>query len=89
MTDGLLIYGEIFAHLLIYYILGSPSSYMTLQLLHSEILLMIGREEETVPRARMRNSMKAVQMLEYLKQLSTVRWVHNQAQHCTVHSRWL
>jgi hypothetical protein len=50
---------------------------------------MISREEETVPRARMRNSMKAVQMLEYLKQLSTVRWVHNQAQHCTVHSRWL
>jgi hypothetical protein len=37
---------------------------------------MISREEETVPRARMRNSIKAVQMLEYLKQLSTVRWVH-------------
>jgi hypothetical protein len=33
MTNGLLIYGEIcaFPH-----ILGSPSSYMTLQLLHSE-----------------------------------------------------
>ncbi len=30
MTNGLLIYGEIFAHF------GSPSSYMTLQLLHSE-----------------------------------------------------
>jgi hypothetical protein len=34
MTNGLLIYGELFAHFLIY--LGSPSSYMTLQLLHSE-----------------------------------------------------
>jgi hypothetical protein len=34
-TNGRLIYGEIFAHFLIY-ILGSPSSYMTLQLLHSE-----------------------------------------------------
>jgi hypothetical protein len=33
MTNGLLIYGEIFAHL---HILGSPSSYMTLQQLHSE-----------------------------------------------------
>jgi hypothetical protein len=33
MTYGLLIYGEIFAHFLI---LGSPSSNMTLQLLHSE-----------------------------------------------------
>ncbi len=32
VTNGLLIYGEIFAHFLI---LGSPSSYMTLQLLHS------------------------------------------------------
>ncbi len=31
MTNGLLIYGEIFPH-----ILGSPSSYMTLQLFHSE-----------------------------------------------------
>jgi hypothetical protein len=35
MTNGLLIYGEKFAHFLIY-VLGSPSSYMTLQLLHSE-----------------------------------------------------
>ncbi len=35
MTNGLLIYGEIFAHFLIY-VLGSPSAYMTLQLLHSE-----------------------------------------------------
>ena len=34
-TNGLLIHGEIFAQFLIY-ILGSPSSYMTLQLLHSE-----------------------------------------------------
>jgi hypothetical protein len=42
-------------------------------------LFPICREEETVPRARMRNSMKAVQMLEYLKQLSTVRWVNNAA----------
>ncbi len=33
MTNGLLIYGEIFAHFLI---LGSRSSFMTLQLLHSE-----------------------------------------------------
>jgi hypothetical protein len=33
MTNGLLINGEIFAHFLI---LGSPSPYMTLQLLHSE-----------------------------------------------------
>jgi hypothetical protein len=41
-----------------------------------EMLLMICRDEETVPRARMRSSMKAVQMLEYLKQLSTVRWVY-------------
>jgi hypothetical protein len=33
MTNGLLIYhGEIFAHFLIYYV-GSPSSYMTLQLI--------------------------------------------------------
>ncbi len=36
MTNGLLIYGKIFAHFLIYEDLGSPSSYMTLQLLHSE-----------------------------------------------------
>jgi hypothetical protein len=35
MTNGLLIYGEIFAHFP-YTVLGSPSSYMTLQLLHSE-----------------------------------------------------
>jgi hypothetical protein len=42
---------------------------------------MISRGEETVPRARLRNSMKAVQMLEYLKQLSTIRWVH-----CTLYS---
>ncbi len=35
MTNGLLKYREIFAHFLIY-VLGSPSSYMTLQLLHSE-----------------------------------------------------
>jgi hypothetical protein len=35
MTNGLLIYGEIFSYFLIH-ILGSPSSYMTLQLLHSE-----------------------------------------------------
>ncbi len=35
MTNSLLIYGEIFAHCLIY-ILGSPSPYMTLQLLQSE-----------------------------------------------------
>ncbi len=34
MTDGLLIYGEIFAHFFIYY--GSPSSYLSFQLLHSE-----------------------------------------------------
>jgi hypothetical protein len=33
MTNGLLIYGQIFAHFLI---LGSPSSYMTLQPLPSE-----------------------------------------------------
>jgi hypothetical protein len=35
MTNGPLKYREIFAHILIH-ILGSPSSYMTLQLLHSE-----------------------------------------------------
>jgi hypothetical protein len=35
MTNGLLIYGEIFEHFPIYY-MYSPSSYMTLQLLHSE-----------------------------------------------------
>jgi hypothetical protein len=34
-TNDLHIYGEIFAHFLIY-VLGNPSSYMTLQLLHSE-----------------------------------------------------
>ncbi len=34
MTNNLLMYGEISVHFLI--ILGSPSSYMTLQLLHSE-----------------------------------------------------
>ncbi len=33
MTNGLLIYGEIFAHFLIF---GSPSSFSTFQLLHSE-----------------------------------------------------
>jgi hypothetical protein len=33
MTNDLLIYGEIFAHFLTY---EDPSSYMTLQLLHSE-----------------------------------------------------
>jgi hypothetical protein len=33
MTTSLLIYGEIFAHFLI---LGSPSSYSAVQLLHSE-----------------------------------------------------
>jgi hypothetical protein len=37
MTNGLLIYGEIFTHFFKFpHILGSPSSYMTLQLLHSE-----------------------------------------------------
>ncbi len=36
MTNGLLIYGEIFAHFLNPHILGNPSTYMTLQLLHSE-----------------------------------------------------
>jgi hypothetical protein len=35
MTNGLLIYGEIFEHFLIY-VLGNPSSYMTLQLIHPE-----------------------------------------------------
>ncbi len=34
MTNRLLIYGEIFAHFLVYE--GAPSSYITLQLLHSE-----------------------------------------------------
>jgi hypothetical protein len=34
MTNGLLRYGEIFPHFP--HILGSPSSYMTLQLLHCE-----------------------------------------------------
>ncbi len=38
MTNGLLIYGEIFAH-----IFGSPSSYMTLQLLHSELPYIWGK----------------------------------------------
>jgi hypothetical protein len=33
MTNGLLIYGEIFAHFFLFpHILGSPSSYMTFQL---------------------------------------------------------
>jgi hypothetical protein len=41
MTNGLLIYGEIFAHFLNPHILGSPSSYMTLQLLHSEFATTI------------------------------------------------
>jgi hypothetical protein len=36
MTNDLLICGEMFALFLIY-VLGNPSSYMTLQLLHSEI----------------------------------------------------
>jgi hypothetical protein len=36
MTNGLLIYGEIFPHFFLFpQILGSPYSYMTLQLLHS------------------------------------------------------
>jgi hypothetical protein len=35
ITNGLLKYREIFAHFL-KYVLGSPSSYMTLQLLHTE-----------------------------------------------------
>ncbi len=35
-ASSILIYGEIFAQFLIYVLLGSPSSYMTLQLLHSE-----------------------------------------------------
>jgi hypothetical protein len=39
MTIGLLIYGEIFAHFLI----GSPSSYMTLQLLQSEFPYIWGK----------------------------------------------
>ncbi len=45
MTNGLLIYGEIFAHFLIYYylILGSPSPYMTLLLLHSEFPYLWGK----------------------------------------------
>ncbi len=37
ITNGLLINGEIFGHFLIQYIIGSPSSYMTLQLLHFEV----------------------------------------------------
>jgi hypothetical protein len=37
MTNGLLINGEIFVHFRIKYtVFGSPSAYMTLQLLHSE-----------------------------------------------------
>ena len=37
MTNGLLIDGEIFTHFVLFpHILGSPSSYMTLQLLHTE-----------------------------------------------------
>jgi hypothetical protein len=37
MTNDLLIYGEIFAHFCAFpRILGSPSSYITMQLLHSE-----------------------------------------------------
>jgi hypothetical protein len=36
MTNGLLIYGELFAHFLIYYEALSLHMYMTLQLLHSE-----------------------------------------------------
>ncbi len=37
MTNGLLIYGEIFTQFFLFpHILGSPSSYMTLQLLNSE-----------------------------------------------------
>ncbi len=44
MTNGLLIYGEIFAHFLIR-TLGSPSSYMTLQLLHSEFHYIWGKFE--------------------------------------------
>ncbi len=42
MTNGLLLYGEIFEHFLIYYI-GSPSSYMTLQLLQSEFPYIWGK----------------------------------------------
>ncbi len=42
LTDGLLIYGEIIEHFLIY-ILGSPSWYMTLQLLHSEFPYIWGK----------------------------------------------
>jgi hypothetical protein len=40
MTNDLLIYGEIFAHFLI---LVSPSSYMTLQVLHSEFPYILGK----------------------------------------------
>jgi hypothetical protein len=40
MTNGLLINGEIFVHFLIYCaVLGSPSSFITLQLRHSEFLI--------------------------------------------------
>ncbi len=42
MTNGLLIYGEIFSHFLIN-VLGSPSTYMTLQLLHSEFPYIWGK----------------------------------------------
>jgi hypothetical protein len=42
---------------------------------------LVNRKEEGGPRARTRKVMKAVQMLEYLKQLSTVRYVlHLQVQ---------
>ncbi len=41
ITNGLLIYRELFAHFLIF--LGSPSSYMTLQLLHSEFPYIWGK----------------------------------------------
>ncbi len=45
MTNGLLIYGEIFAHFLIYStVLGSPSSYITLQLLHSSFTYTVYEE---------------------------------------------
>ncbi len=45
MTNGLLIciWGNIYAFFLFPHILGSPSSYMTLQLLHSEIPYIRGK----------------------------------------------
>jgi hypothetical protein len=78
MTNGRLIYGEIFANLLLYSN-RKPSSYMTWQLLHSEFPAISGKFDFLFYQCNTRNSgrhslpfgpLKGVLKLNYLRDFS-------------------